>query len=43
MIKLSFIQFCEFVFKRYPEIDGNVLLSMCEVAYAEIQEEEENV
>lgn len=37
---MSFIRFCELMFKRYPNMDGALLLSMCEVAYKEIQEEE---
>jgi hypothetical protein len=38
---MSFIDFCQFIFKKYPHMDGNQLLAMCEVAYKEIQEEEQ--
>jgi hypothetical protein len=37
---VSFVKFCEMMFRRYPHMDGNQLLSMCEVAYKEIIEEE---
>ena len=37
---MSFIHFCQFIFNKYPDIDGYVLLGMCEVAYKELQEEE---
>jgi hypothetical protein len=37
---VSFFEFCHFIFKKYPSMEGNLLLSMCEVAYREIVEEE---
>lgn len=38
---MSFVQFCEFIFKKYPYMDGSVLLYMCDVAYSELTIEEE--
>lgn len=39
---MTFVKFCEFIFNKYPHMDGSVLLSMCEVAYKELIIEEEN-
>ena len=36
---MSFVSFCEFIMGRYPNMDGALLLSMCEVAYQELREE----
>lgn len=40
---MSFIEFCHFMFKRYPYMDGALLLALCEVAYKELQEEEKGI
>lgn len=39
---MTFLAFCEVMFKRYPNMDGAFLLELCEVAYQEIKEKEGN-
>jgi hypothetical protein len=40
---MNFINFCEMIFGRYPNMDGALLLSMCDVAYQELLEEEQGI